>query len=113
MTPYLVQLRHWIFVKDYEFLSFVKDMGKTMGNKINKNFISKKSQNLSDHTKNLPTLKRSLKIATKKAIQKTTEATGDLIGNNIANKITKISRNLPQNSSEIVESEGEKIGFDR
>ena len=84
-----------------------------MGNKINKNFISKKSQNLSDHTKNLLPLKRSLKTSTKRAIQKTAKATGDLIYNNITNKFTKVSRNSSQNSSEIVETEGEKIGFDR
>ena len=84
-----------------------------MGNKINKNFSGKKSQNLSDHTKNLPPLKRSLKTSTKRAIQKTAKATGDLIYNNIANKFTKVSRNSSQNSSEIVETEGEKIGFDR
>ena len=84
-----------------------------MGNKINKNFISKKSQNLSDHTKNLLPLKRSLKTSTKRAIQKTAKATGDLTYNNITNKFTKVSRNSSQNSSEIVETEGEKIGFDR
>ena len=44
MTPYLVQLRNCIFVKDYGFLSFLKDMGKNIDNKINKNLSSKKSQ---------------------------------------------------------------------
>ena len=68
MTPYLVQLRDWIFVKDYGFLSFVKNMRKNMGNKINENLSTKKSQNLFDHTKNLLPLKRSLKISAKTAI---------------------------------------------
>ena len=39
-----------------------------MGNKINENLSSKKSQNLFDHTKNLLPLKRSLKISAKTAI---------------------------------------------
>ena len=39
----------------------------------------------------------------KKAIQKTAEVTGDLISDKIADKTTKVSRCLPQNSSETVE----------
>ena len=38
-----------------------------------------------------------------KAIQKTAQSTGDLIGNKIANKIARVSKTLPQNSSEINE----------
>ena len=41
------------------------------------------------------------------------EATGDLIGNKIADKIAKVSRTLPQNSSETVTNEGENIEHDR
>ena len=44
---------------------------------------------------------------------KRAEVTGDFIGNKIAHKITKASRGLPQNSSETIESETEKIGFHR
>ena len=44
---------------------------------------------------------------------KTAEVTGDFIGNKIAHKITKASRGSPQNSSETIESETEKIGFHR
>ena len=36
-----------------------------------------------------------------------------MIGNKIADKITKVSRTSPQNTPETVESETEKIGFDR
>ena len=43
----------------------------------------------------------------KKSYSKKAEATGDLIGSKIANKITKASRNLPQNTSETIESETE------
>ena len=46
-----------------------------------------------------------LKTASKGAIQKTAEATGDFIGNIPDDKITKVSRNLPQNSLETVTSE--------
>ena len=49
-------------------------------------------QKLSDHATDV------LKMASKRTTQKTEEATCDLIGNEIANKITKVSRNLPQNS---------------
>ena len=70
MTPYLVQLRHWIFVKDYEFLSFVKDMGKTMGNKINKNLSSKKSKIFLIILKTCQHLKGHLKLLQKKQFKK-------------------------------------------
>ena len=49
-----------------------------------------------------------IKTTSKKAIKKTAEATGYLIDNEIA-----VSKSSPQNSSEIVESETENIGFDR
>ena len=63
--------------------------------------------------KSLLSRKWSLKTASKRAIQKNEEATGDLIGHNIANKITKVSIYSPQKSSETVESQAGKIGFDR
>ena len=40
-------------------------------------------------------------------IQRIIEANGDLIGNTIADKITRVSRKLPQYSSETVENETE------
>ena len=43
----------------------------------------------------------------KKSYSKKAETTGDLIGSKIDNKITKASRNLPQNTSETIESETE------
>ena len=53
-----------------------------------------------------------IKATSKRAVQKTAEATGDLIGNKIADKITNVSRGLPQNSSEAIESETENKGFE-
>ena len=58
-------------------------------------------------------LKRQLKLKrTKRTIRKIAEASGDLIGNNIADKFTKVSRTLPQNSSDKVKSEAENIRLD-
>ena len=58
MMPYLFQPRNQIFVKDYEFLYFAKNMGKTIGKKISKNLSDKYSpdmlalcQKLLDHAK--------------------------------------------------------------
>ena len=51
MTGYSVQSRDRIFVKDYEFLSFAKNIGKNIGKKISGNFSGKYSQKLIDHTK--------------------------------------------------------------
>ena len=78
---YSIEPRNRIYVKGYGFLSFAKNMGKSLSNKY--------SQKL-DSAKNSTT--DAIKTASKRAIQKTAEATGDLIGNNIADKITSISK---------------------
>ena len=70
-----------IYIKDYGFLSFAKNMSKDIG----KNLSGKYSKKLIDSAK-LTT--DEVKLASKRAIQKTAEATGDLIGNKIADKIT-------------------------
>ena len=72
-----------------------------MGKNVSKSLSSKYSQKLLDHSKQSAT--NVFKTASKKAIQKTAQSTGDLIGNKIANKITRVSKTLPQNSSEINE----------
>ena len=80
-----------IYVKGYRFLSFAKNIGKSL--------TSKYGQKLFDSAKKSTTnvIKRTLK----RAIQKTAEATGDLIDNKIADKITTISKKpvkeLPNN----------------
>ena len=48
------------------------------------------------------------KTTSKTAVQKTAEATGYLIRNKIANRITKVSKNLKQNSLETVTNEHDK-----
>ena len=37
MTWYSVQQGDWIFIKDYTFVSFVKNIGKNIGKNISKN----------------------------------------------------------------------------
>ena len=72
------------YVKGYGFLTFAKNIGKSIRNKY--------SQKLVDSAKKSGT--DAIKIASKRAIQKTVEATGDLIGNKIADKITSVQKNL-------------------
>ena len=78
---YSIEPRNGIYVKGYGFLSFDKNMGKSLSNKY--------GQKLLDSTKKSTT--DAIKTPSKKAIQKTAGVTGDLIGNKIANKITSIS----------------------
>ena len=113
MTQYSVQPRDQIFVKDYGFLSFAKNMSKNIGKNIIKKLSSKYSpgmlvmcQKLLDHPKKSAT--DTLKISSKRFIQKIAEATGDLIGNKITIRISKVSKNLQQNSSETVTYELDK-----
>ena len=48
---YSVQTRDRIFVRDYEFLSFAKNMDKNIGKNISKRLSGKHSQKLFDHAK--------------------------------------------------------------
>ena len=68
--------------KGYGFLSFAKNMGKSVSNKY--------GQKLLDSAKKFTTY--TIKTASKRAIQKTAEATGNLIGNKITDKIRRVSR---------------------
>ena len=68
MTGYSVKSRDRIFVKDYGFLSFAKNMGKNIGKSISKNLSSKQCQKILDHAKQSAT--DLLKTASKRAIQK-------------------------------------------
>ena len=70
---YSVEPRDTINVKGYGFLSFAKNICKTLS--------SKYGQKLLD----------VIKTASKRAIQKAAEATSDLIGNKIADKTTSVS----------------------
>ena len=91
---YSIEPEDRIHVKGYGFLSFAKDIGKTLRDKC--------SQKLLDNAKKSGT--EAIKTASKRVIQKTVEATGNLIINNTADKITKVSKTL-KNNLEVVKSE--------
>ena len=82
-----------IYVKGYGFLSFAKNMGKTLSNKYGPKLLDSAKKTTTD----------AIKTAQKRAIQKTAEATGDLIGNKIADKIISVSKifskELPNNNN--------------
>ena len=108
ITRYSVQPSDRMFIKDYGFLSFGKNMCKNIGKNICKSLNSKYSpgmlsmrQKLLDHVNQSPT--DPIKTSSKRFIQKTAEATCDLIDSKIANKITNVSKN-----SETVTSEHSK-----
>ena len=63
-----------LFAKGYGFLSFAKNIGKT----ITKNLSGKYSQKLFDHTKQFAA--NALKTASKRGNQKIAEATSSLMG---------------------------------
>ena len=75
---YSIEPRDRIYVKGYGFLSFAKNMGKSLSNKYGQKLFDSAKKSTTD----------AIKTASKRAIQKAAEATGDLIGNKIADKIT-------------------------
>ena len=81
-----------VFVKDYGFFSFAKNIGKNVGKNISKKISSKYCQKVLDQAKesSIDAFKTVQKGQFKKA-----EATDDLIGNKIANRITKVSKTSP------------------
>ena len=79
---YSIEPRGRIYVKGYGFLSFAKNMDKSLSNKYGQKLLDSAKKSTTD----------AIKTASKRAIQKTAEATGDLIGNKIADKITSVSK---------------------
>ena len=75
---YSIEPRKRTHVKGYGFLSFAKNMGKSLSNKYGQKLIDSAKKSTTD----------AIKTASKRAIQKTPEGTDDLIGNKIADKIT-------------------------
>ena len=84
---YSIEPRDRIYVKEYGFLSFAKNMGKSLSNKYGQKLLDSAKKSTTD----------AIKTASKRAIQKTAEATADLIGNKIADKITSVSTKLHSN----------------
>ena len=81
-------------------------MSKNIGKNVSKNLSGKYSQKLLDHTKQSAT--DALNTVSKKKNHKTVEATGELTDNKITDKIMKVSRILPQTSSEAVKNDHDK-----
>ena len=79
---YSTELRDRIYVKGYGFLSFAKNMGKSLSNKYGQKVLDNAKKSTTD----------AKKTASKRAIQKTAETTSDLIGNKVADKITSKAR---------------------
>ena len=69
-----------------EFLSFAKNIGKSLSNKYGKKFLVRAKKSTPD----------AIKTASKSVIQKTAEAPGDLFGNKITDKITSVSKKKPR-----------------
>ena len=75
---YSIEPRDRIYVKGYGFLSFAKNMGKSLSNKYGQKLLDSAKKSTTD----------AIKTASKRAIQKTAEATG----NKIADKVTSVSK---------------------
>ena len=82
---YSIEPRDRIYVKGYGFLSFAKNMGKSLSNKYGQKLLDSAKKSTTD----------AIKTTSKRAIQKTAEATGNLIGNKTADKITSVSKKKP------------------
>ena len=89
---YSIEPRDRIYLKGYGFLSFAKNMGKSLSRKYGQNLIDSAKKSTTD----------TIKTASKRPIQKNAEATDDLIGNKIAEKITSIFKK-PSNNNDGVE----------
>ena len=87
---YSIEPRDRIYVKGYGFLSFAKNMGKSLSNKYGQKLLDSAKKSTTD----------AIKTASKRAIQKTAEAAGDLIGNKIADKIISISKKASNNNND-------------
>ena len=84
---YSIEPRDRIYVKEYEFLPFAKNMGKKLSNKYDQKLLDSAKKFTID----------AIKTASKIAVQITAEATGDLIGNKIADQITSVSKKFNAN----------------
>ena len=103
---YSVQLRDWIFVKGYRFLSDAKNMGKNIDKNISWNLTGKYHQKLLDHAKKSAADAR--KSSSKRIIQKSAKVTGDLTDNKIPKAITTVPRSPSQNNWETITHEHDK-----
>ena len=100
---YSIEPRDRIYVKEYGFLSFAKNMGKSLSNKYGEKLLDIAKKSTTD----------AIKTASKREIQKTAEAASDLIGNKIADKIASVSKKISakelHNNDETKEEEDVEI----
>ena len=87
---YSIEPRYRIYVKGYGFLSFAKNMGKSLSNKYGQKLLDSAKKSTTD----------AIKTTSRRAIQETAEATGDLIGNKTDDKITSISKKYSNNNDD-------------
>ena len=83
---YAIEPRDRRYVKGYGFLSFAKNMGKSLSNNYGQKLLHSAKKSTADAKKN--SFKKSNSIEASKA-------TGDLIGNKIADKLTSVSKKKP------------------
>ena len=86
---YSIKPRDRIHVKGSGFLSFAKNIGKSLSNKYGQKPLDSAKKSTTD----------AIKTASKRAIEKTAEATGDLFGNKIADKITSVLKKPSNNNN--------------
>ena len=101
---YSIEPRDRIYLKGYGFLSFAKNMGKSLSHKYGQKILDSAKKSTTD----------AIKTASKIAIQKAAAAIGDLIGNKIADKVTSVSKesnNNNNNNNEDVELTTYKKGY--
>ena len=72
-------------MKGYGFLSFAKNIGKSLTNKYGQKLLDSAKKSTTD----------TMKAASKEQFIKTAEETGDLIGNKTADKVTSVSKKKP------------------
>ena len=81
---YSIEPRDRIYVKQYGFLSFAKNMSKNLSNKYGQKRLDSAIKSTMD----------PIKAVSKRPIQKTEEATDDLICSKIADKVTSVSKKV-------------------
>ena len=86
---YSIKPRDRIHVKGYRFLSFAKNIGKSLSTKYGQKPLDSAKKSTTD----------AIKTSSKRAIEKTAEATGDLFGNKIADKITSVLKKTSDNNN--------------
>ena len=85
-------------MKGYGFVSFAKNIGKSLSNKYGQKLLDSAKKSTTD----------AIRTASKRAIKKTAEATGDLIGNKIADKTTGVSKKTLQKNYIIMMKQNKK-----